>query len=91
MLGIGKLYFSAGEYDKAVDAIQKSIAKGGLKPEDIDDANLLVGIASARQGKAAEATTAFDAVKNPTLAEVAKLWKLKLQPAPAPAAAPAAG
>lgn len=91
MLGIGKLYFSSGEYDKAVDAMQKGIARGGLKPEDVDDANLLIGIANARLGKAPEATAAFDAVKNPTLVEIARLWKLKLQPSPAPAAAPAAG
>jgi len=91
MIGIGKLYFSAGEYDKAVDAMQKGLAKGGLKPDDVDDANLLIGIANARLGKAAEATTAFDAVKNPTLADVAKLWKLKLATPAAPAAAPAAG
>jgi Tfp pilus assembly protein PilF len=91
MLGIGKLYFSAGKYAEAVDAMQKSIAKGGLKPDDVDDANLLIGIANARLGKSAEASAAFDAVKSPTLAEIAKLWKLKLQPAQAPAPAPAAG
>jgi tetratricopeptide (TPR) repeat protein len=91
MIGIGKLYFSAGQYDKAVDAMQKGLAKGGLKPDDVDDANLLVGIANARLGKVAEANAAFDAVKNPTLAEISKLWKLKLAPPPAPAAAPAAG
>jgi tetratricopeptide (TPR) repeat protein len=91
MLGIGKLYFSSGEYDEAVDAMKKALAAGGLKADDVDDANLLMGIAYARLGKATEATAAFDAVKNPKLAEVAKLWKLKLQPPPAPAAAPAAG
>ena len=91
MVGIGKLYFSAGEYDKAVDAMQKGLAKGGLKPDEADDASLLIGIANARLGKSAEATAAFDAVKNPGLAEVAKLWKLKVQAPAAPAAAPAAG
>jgi tetratricopeptide (TPR) repeat protein len=91
MIGIGKLYFSAGQYDQAVDAMQKGLAKGGLKPDDVDDANLLIGIANARLGKAAEATTAFDALKNPTLVEVAKLWKLKIATPAAPAAAPAAG
>ena len=91
MIGLGKLYFSAGQYDQAVDAMQKGLAKGGLKPDDVDDANLLIGIANARLGKAAEATTAFDALKNPTLVEVAKLWKLKIAKPAAPAAAPAAG
>jgi Tfp pilus assembly protein PilF len=91
MIGIGKLYFSTGDYDKAADAIQKGIAKGGAK--DVDDANLLLGIAFTRQQKAAEARAAFDAVKNPTLAEVARLWKLKLDVGAAPPApaAPEAG
>jgi tetratricopeptide (TPR) repeat protein len=93
MVGIGKLYFSAGQYDKAVDAIQQGLAKGGVT--DADDANLLLGIAAARLGKAPDAKAAFDAVKNPTLAEVANLWKLKVDvPAattPAPAAAPTTG
>jgi Tfp pilus assembly protein PilF len=85
MIGIGKLYFSSGDYEKAADAIQKGLAKGAAK--DVDDANLLLGIAYARQQKATEARAAFDAVKNPTLAEVAKLWKLKLDVDAAPPAA----
>jgi hypothetical protein len=90
MVSIGKLYFSAGDYAKAADALQKGLAKGGVK--DTDDANLLLGIANARLGKTAEAKAAFDAVKTPTLAEVARLWNLKLQVSgnQAPAAAAAA-
>ena len=76
MVGIGKLFFSAGQYEKAVDAIQKGLAKGGVT--DVDDANLLLGIAQTRLQRADEARAAFDAVKNPTLAEVAALWKLKV-------------
>ena len=58
MVGIGKLYFSYSEYDKAVDAMQKGLAKGGLKPEDVDDTHMLIGIANARLGKVAEANVA---------------------------------
>jgi Tfp pilus assembly protein PilF len=98
MIGVGKLYFSAGEYAKAADAIQKGLTKGGAT--DVDDANLLLGVARARAGNNAEAAAAFEAVKNPALTEVARLWKLKLDtanapPAPEPAApepvAPAGG
>jgi len=90
MVAIGKLYFSAGDYANAVDAIQKGLAKGGVT--DIDDANMLAGIANSRLGKLAEARTAFDAVKAPGLADIARLWKLKLDTAaPAAAPAPAAG
>ena len=86
VVAIGKLYFSMGDYANAADAIQKGLAKGGVT--DVDDANLLMGIAHSRQGKLAEARAAFDAVKAPALTEVAALWKLKLDTA---AAAPAAG
>ena len=90
MVAIGKLYFSAGDYANAVDAIQKGLAKGGVA--DADDANMLVGIANSRLGKPAEARAAFDAVKAPALVDIARLWKLKLDTAaPAAAAAPAAG
>jgi len=84
MVAIGKLYFSAGDYANAVDAIQKGLAKGGVA--DADDANMLAGIANSRLGKLTEARTAFDAVKAPGLTDIARLWKLKLD-----TAAPAAG
>jgi tetratricopeptide (TPR) repeat protein len=94
MVGIGKLYFSTGDYDKAVDAMQKGLAKGGVT--DTDDVNMLIGIADSRAGKATEAKAAFDAIKDPKMADVARLWKIKLDaasaaaaPAPAAEAAPA--
>ena len=34
MVAIGKLYFSAGDYANAVDAIQKGLAKGGVADAD---------------------------------------------------------
>ena len=75
MVAVGKLYFSAGEYAQAADALRKGIAKGGVA--DGDASNMLLGIALVRQGKNAEAIKAFDAVKDPKTAEVARLWKLK--------------
>jgi Tfp pilus assembly protein PilF len=88
MVAIGKLYFSAGDYANAVDAIQKGLAKGGVT--DPDDANMLLGIAQSRLNKPTEARAAFDAVKAPALADLSRLWKLKLDTAGA-APAPAAG
>jgi Tfp pilus assembly protein PilF len=88
MVAIGKLYFSAGDYANAVDAIQKGLAKGGVT--DADDANILAGIANSRLNKPAEARASFDAVKAPGLTDIARLWKLKLDTSAAPAA-PAAG
>lgn len=70
---VGELYFSAGDYANAAGALQKAIAKGGL--EDADRANMLLGIALKRKGDKAGAMKAFDAIKDPKFAEVAKLWK----------------
>jgi hypothetical protein len=38
-----------------------------------------MGIALARSGKKADAVKAFDAVKDPKFAEVARLWKLRIR------------
>jgi uncharacterized protein HemY len=74
---LGKLYFSAAEYGKAADAMRKALTLPGLT--DADDANMEAGMALARLGKKAEANKAFDAVKDPGFAEVARLWKLHLR------------
>jgi len=91
MVAMGKLFFSVGEYGKAVDAFGKGLAKGGVS--DADDANTLLGIALARSDKGAEAIEAFNRIRDPKLGEVTKLWKLyvetRSQPAAEPAPAPA--
>lgn len=74
---VGQLYFSAGKYAEAAAAMRKALTLPGL--EDPDDANMEMGIALARGGKKAEATKAFDAVKDPKFAEVARLWKLHIR------------
>jgi hypothetical protein len=92
MVSLGKLYFSTGEYAKSADAIQKGLAKGGVS--DTDDANTLLGIALARADKPTEAVTAFQAIKDPRLAELGRLWQIAVQPPavePAATAAPATG
>ena len=38
-----------------------------------------LGISMVRLGKKAEAVKAFDAVKDPEFAEVARLWKLRIR------------
>ena len=75
MYAVGKLYFSAGDYANASAAIARALAKGGL--EDTDGADMLEGIALARQGKSTEADKAFTAIKDPKFAEVARLWMMK--------------
>jgi Flp pilus assembly protein TadD len=75
MYAVGKLYFSAADYSNASAAIARALAKGGL--EDTEGANMLEGIALARQGKSTEADKAFTAIKDPKFAEVARLWMMK--------------
>jgi tetratricopeptide (TPR) repeat protein len=72
---IGQLYFSAGRYAEAAEAMRKALTLPGLS--EVDDANMEMGIALVRAGKKAEAIKAFDAVKDPKFAEVARLWKLR--------------
>jgi len=74
---VGKLYFSAGDYAKAAAAMQKAVTLPGLT--DADDANAVLGMALARQGKKAEAGKAFDAIKDREFAEIARLWKLSMR------------
>ncbi|MDH4106079.1 MAG: hypothetical protein OEV39_08200, partial [Gammaproteobacteria bacterium] len=73
MVKVGELYFSAGDYANATAALQKAIAKGGVS--DSDSAEMLLGIALKRKGDKAGASKAFDLVKDPKFAEIAKLWK----------------
>jgi len=72
---IGQLYFSAGKYAEAAEAMRKAMTLPGLS--EVDDANMEMGIALVRAGKKAEAIKAFDAVKDPKFSEVARLWKLR--------------
>ena len=72
---LGLAYLGYGQYDKAVDAISKGIAKGGLRNEN--EARLLLGIAQLKAGHKDEATKSFRAVKgDPSLERLANLWSL---------------
>jgi tetratricopeptide (TPR) repeat protein len=74
MVKVAEMYFSAGDYTNAAVALQKAIAKGGVA--DMDNAEMLLGIALKRKGDKAGAAKAFDLVKEPKFAEIAKLWKI---------------
>jgi hypothetical protein len=77
LVQVGAAYLSYGQPAKAVDAINRGIAKGGLKYAD--EANLLLGIAQYRQHDAADAQKAFEKVassSNEGYARLGKLWSL---------------
>jgi tetratricopeptide (TPR) repeat protein len=72
---IGQAFLSYGEPGKAIEAIERGIAKGNLR--NVPDAQLSLGIAQLRSGNKEAAIQAFDAVKgNATLELLARLWKI---------------
>jgi hypothetical protein len=78
LVQVGAAYLSYGQNDKAVAAITRGIAKGGLKSPD--EANLLLGIAQLRQKNNAAAQQSFDKVagsSNGGYARLGKLWALR--------------
>lgn len=75
MVRVGDRYFGLGQYAKAAELYRKALSKGG---SDANIANLHLGMALARAGDKASATTAFNAVTGPR-ADIAKYWLLYLQ------------
>jgi len=78
LVQVGAAYLSYGQNEKAVAAITKGIAKGGLKSPD--EANLLLGIAQLRQKSNGAAQQAFEKVagsSNAGYARLGKLWALR--------------
>ena len=74
-VALGLAYFGYGQYDKAVEQLQKGIQKGGLRNDA--DAHLLLGIALLKAGHKDEAAKSFKEVKgDPVLERLASLWVL---------------
>ena len=70
LLRIGDRYYAMGDYAKAVELYRMAMSKPGV---DAAVANLHIGMALARSGDKAGATTALNAVTGPR-AEIAKFW-----------------
>ena len=75
VLRIGDRYYGMGNYAKAVELYRQAMGKPGVDP---NIANLHIGMALARSGDKAGATTAFNGVTGPR-AEIAKYWLLYVQ------------
>lgn len=74
---LGAAYLSYGQNDKAIEALQRGIGKGGVK--NTDEAGLLLGIAYLRSNNKAEAAKAFQTVtQSPAMTRIAKMWLLKV-------------
>jgi hypothetical protein len=74
-LATGDAFMSYGDYAKAAALYRAALGKGGV---DADLANLRLGIALARSGDKAGATTALNAVKG-NRGNIAQLWLVYLQ------------
>lgn len=89
---VGLGFYSLGDNQRALDNIQRGLAKGGVKR--LDDANMLLGIVLTELGRRDEAQAAFTAAAKAAgagswMERVANLW-LAYAARPAPvAAAPA--
>lgn len=78
--GLGLAYYGYQQYDKAIQALQQGIAKGGLKSKPA--AELLLGIAQLKSGDKAAALKSFKSVHgDPTLQRLATLWSLRARQA----------
>lgn len=74
---VGLGFYSLGEWDKAVEAVNRGLGKGGVKR--VDDANLLLGAALVELGKYEEARVAFAAASaaapaGSVMQRIASLW-----------------
>lgn len=75
LLRIGDRYYGMGQYAKAAELYRQAMGKPGV---DKDVANLHIGMALARAGDKAGATSALSAVAG-SRAEIAKYWLLYAQ------------
>ena len=74
-VGVGLAYLGYGQYDKAVELLNKGVTKGGVKSDA--EARLLLGIAQLKAGHKDDAVKSFHAVKgDPALERLANLWWL---------------
>lgn len=74
-VGVGLAYLSYQQYDKAVAALTRGLAKPGVRSEP--EARLLLGIAQLEAGQKDEAVKSFRAVKgDKNFERLANLWSL---------------
>ena len=73
---VGLAYLGLGDYQKAVDAIQRGLAADKVgKVKRVDEANMNLGIALLKLGKKDEAMAAFTAAaSDPRMTKAANLW-----------------
>ncbi len=75
-VGVGQAFLSYGQYDQAIEALDRGIKKGSVKlPEE---AQISLGIAYLKKGQKSQAQSAFKAVAGDSpWARLAGLWALR--------------
>ncbi len=73
---VGLAYLGFGDYDKAVEAIERGLTPDRVaKVKRVDDAQMMLGIAYRKLGKTDEAKKAFTAAQaDPRMAKAATIW-----------------
>jgi hypothetical protein len=81
-VGVGEAFFGLEQWDKAIDALQKGLAKGGMNAQTTANAQLHLGIAQYRAGQKDAARKTWAAIKSDNGAqELARMWTLISQTA----------
>jgi tetratricopeptide (TPR) repeat protein len=75
---LGMAYYSYGQYDKSIEALQSALEKGGLKDDLQVEVSLVLGMAQLRAKDTAGAVKTFRSIKtdNDRMQRVADLWEL---------------
>lgn len=78
LVGLGQAYLSYGDADKAIAALEKGIAKGGVT--DADEAQLSLGMAFLKKGQKEQAREAFKKAGG-KWKDLGDLWIIRTQSA----------
>ena len=74
---VGEAFLGLEQWDKAIDALQKGIAKGGMKPDELANAQLHLGIAQFRAGQRDAARKTWASIQADNGAQqLASVWTI---------------